>query len=163
MIGSSRGWTAAVLRDPCWDDVGVALARTKVQLCGLIAFTVDGRRVEAELPGRQGRIAYAYLAANRLRTVTREELIGTLWADGHDGGLAPLLSKLRRTVPLDGLRPVADWIDVEAAVDALHHAESSLVQDDPHGAWGPAQVAMFVFGRPFLAGEEGDWIEAERR
>jgi hypothetical protein len=45
--------------------------------------------------------------------------VEALWSDGRDGGLAPLLSKLRRLVELDGLRPVADWIDVEAAAAAV--------------------------------------------
>jgi SARP family transcriptional regulator, regulator of embCAB operon len=135
-----------------------------VQLCGRFVVELDGRRVEHELPGRQGRILFAFLVSNRLRTVTRDELPGAVWADGHDGGLAPLLSKLRRVVPLDGLRVDVDplRVDVEEAVEAVHRAESALAQDRPHEAWGPSQVAMFVCGRPFLAGESGDWIDAER-
>ncbi len=135
-----------------------------MQLCGRFVVELDGRRVEHELPGRQGRLLLGYLVSNRLRTVTRDELPGAVWADGHDGGLAPLLSKLRRVVPLDGLRVDVDplRVDVEEAVEAVHRAESALAQDRPHEAWGPSQVAMFVCGRPFLAGESSDWIDAER-
>jgi len=139
------------------------LTPTRIQLCGRFALTVDGRRVEDLLPGRQGRLLLAFLAVNRLRTVTRENAVEALWPDGHDGGLAPLLSKLRRLVDLDGLRPQADWVDVEAAAASLHRAESALAQGDPQGAWAPAQVAMFVTGRPFLAGEDAPWIDEERR
>jgi SARP family transcriptional regulator, regulator of embCAB operon len=139
------------------------LEGTRIQLCGRLAVTTGGRRVESELPGRQGRLLYGYLALNRLRPVSRSEAIEALWRDGRDGGLAPLLSKLRRIVELDGFRVVADWVDVEAAVDALHHAESALAQGDPHAAWAPAQVAMFISGRPFLAGEDAAWIDEERR
>jgi SARP family transcriptional regulator, regulator of embCAB operon len=141
------------------------LAFGKVQLCGRFVVELDGRRVEDELPGRQGRILFAYLVANRLRTVTRDELLDALWPDGRDGGLASLLSKLRRVVPLDGLRPDVDelWVDVEAATDALHHAESALALGDPHRAWGPAQVAMFIASRPFLAGESSPWIDEWQR
>jgi DNA-binding SARP family transcriptional activator len=137
----------------------------KVQLCGVLAVTVDGRRVERELPGRQGRLLFAYLVRNRLRPIDRSELLDALWPDGRDAGLAPLLSKLRRVVPLDGTRLVVDdaLVDVEAATDAIHRAESALAQDDPHGAWGPSQVALFTTSRPFLAGEEAPWIEEERR
>jgi DNA-binding SARP family transcriptional activator len=137
----------------------------KVQLCGRLVVEVDGRRVEHELPGRQGRLLLAYLVANRVRTLTREEVAGALWADGHDGGLAPLLSKVRRVVPLEGLRvDVAPLrVDVEEAVAAVHRAESALAQGQPHDAWGPSQVAMFVCGRPFLPGESGEWIDEERR
>lgn len=135
-----------------------------MQLCGRFVVELEGRRVEHELPGRQGRVLLAYLVSNRLRTITRDELPGAVWADGHDGGLAPLLSKLRRVVPLDGLRIDVEplRVDVEEAIEAVHRAESALSQDRPHEAWGPSQVAMFVCGRPFLAGESGDWIDVER-
>ena len=137
----------------------------KVQLCGRFVVELDGRRVEQELPGRQGRLLLAYLVSNRARTVTRDELLGALWPDGHDGGLAPLLSKLRRVVALDGFRidVVPLRVDVEEAVEAVHRAESALAQERPQAAWGPSQVAMFVCGRPFLAGESGEWIDEERR
>ena len=139
------------------------LAETRVQLCGAFAVSVDGRRVEERLPGRQGRLLLAFLAVNRLRTITRDELLEALWPDGRDAGLAPLLSKLRKVVPLEGMRPVATWVDVEAAADALHRAESALAQGDAHRAWGPAQVALFVSGRLLLPGESADWIDDERR
>jgi len=137
----------------------------KVQLCGRLVVELDGRRVEHELPGRQGRLLLAYLVANRVRTLTRDDVVGALWADGHDGGLAPLLSKVRRVVPLDGLRVdvAALRVDVEEAVAAVHRAESALAQGQAHDAWGPSQVAMFVCGRPFLSGESGEWTEDERR
>ncbi len=141
------------------------MADVKIQLCGRLAITVDGDRVEAQLPGRQGRLLFGYLALNRLRSVDRAELVEALWPDGHDGGLAPLLSKLRRVVPLDGTRLALEgaWVDIEAASDALHRAESALAQDDARRAWAPSQVAMFTSGRIFLAGEEADWIDDERR
>jgi DNA-binding SARP family transcriptional activator len=153
---------AAVVRGRHWGYLGAGLAPTRIQLCGRFALTIDSRRVEDQLPGRQGRLLLAFLAANRLRTVTRNEATAALWPDGHDGGLAPLLSKLRRIVELDGLRPAAEWIDVEAAATSLHRAESALAQGDPHGAWAPAQVAMFVTGRIFMPGEGVPWIESER-
>jgi pentatricopeptide repeat protein len=139
------------------------LEETRIQLCGRLAVTVDGRRVEGELPGRQGRLLCAFLALNRLRPLTRGEVVDALWPDSRDGGLAPLLSKLRRIVELDGLRVVAGWVDVEAAADSLHRAESALAQGDPHAAWAPSQVAMFITGRPFLSGENVAWVEEERR
>ena len=147
-----------------WVYVGAGLERVKVQLCGRFVLERAGRRVEQELPGRQGRLVAAYLVSRRDRAVSREELLEALWADGRDAGLAPLLSKVRRVLPLDGLRPTDElWVDVEAATAALHHAESALALDHPHDAWGPSQVAMFVCDRTFLAGEDGPWIEEERR
>jgi DNA-binding SARP family transcriptional activator len=123
----------------------------------------DGQRIEGGLPGRQGRLLFGYLALNRLRQIERSELVDALWPDGRDGGLAPLLSKLRRVVPLNGLRLADAWIDVEAAGDALHRAESALAQGEPHRAWAPSQVALFTSGRTFLVGENAPWIEEERR
>jgi len=134
-----------------------------VQLCGRLVVSIDGRRVEGELPGRQGRLLFAFLALNRLRPLTRADVLEAMWPGGRDGGLSPLLSKLRRVVELDGLRVVAGWVDVEAATEALHRAESSLAQGDPHRAWAPSQVAMFISGRPFMAGESCEWVDDERR
>jgi DNA-binding SARP family transcriptional activator len=141
------------------------LVRAKAQLCGQFVLEVDGRRVDADLPGRQGRLLVAYLVANRLRTLTRDELVESLWPTGQDGGLAPLLSKVRRVVPLEGTRLGFDdlWVDVEAAEDALHRAESALALDEPKRAWGPSQVAMFIAGRPVLPGHDAAWIDELRR
>jgi DNA-binding SARP family transcriptional activator len=142
------------------------LARTKVQLCGKLFVELDGERVDGRLPGRQGRLLFAFLAANRNRTLTRHELLDALWDDGRDGGLAPLLSKLRHVVPLDDFRltlPHDAWVDIEAAEDAVHRAESAITQGDFHRAWGPSQVAMFIAGRTFLPGEEAAWIDEVRR
>jgi SARP family transcriptional regulator, regulator of embCAB operon len=142
------------------------LAQSKVQLCGRLVVELEGRRVEELLPGRQGRMLFAFLAVNRNRTVTREELVGALWSDGHDGGLAPLLSKLRRIAPVEGVNlrlPEGAWVDVEAATDAAHRAESAVAQGDFQRAWGAAQVAMFVSRRPFLAGHDAEWIQELRR
>jgi len=136
-----------------------------VQLCGRFVVELAGRRVEGDLPGRQGRLLFAYLVTSRDRALTREEVVEALWPDGRDGGLAPLLSKVRRVVPLDGLRPELPgaWVDVEAAVASVHRAESALALGHAHDAWGPSQVAMFVTGRPFLPGDDLPWIDETRR
>lgn len=166
LAGDLLGHVRSFVRRGGWDYVGDALAATRIQLCGKLAVELDGERVEERLPGRQGRILFAFLVANRNRTLTRDEFLEILWPDGRDGGLAPLLSKLRRVIVLDGFRvvlPPDARIDVEAAVDAVHRAESALAQGDPRRAWGPAQVAMFVAARPFLPGEDSPWIDELRR
>jgi len=69
-------------------------------------------------------------------------------------------------VPLADLRlllPATAWVDVEAAADGVHRAESAIAQGDFHRAWGPSQVAMFISGRVFLPGEESTWIDEWRR
>jgi DNA-binding SARP family transcriptional activator len=146
------------------------LVTSRIQLCGRLVVRIDGTRIEEALPGRQGRLAFAYLAANRRRTVTRDELEDALWggAAGSDR-LSPLLSKLRQVVPLEGrgevrlALPADAWIDLEAAAEGLHRAESAAAQDDFTAAWGPARVAQHVATRVFLPNDEAPWIDAERR
>jgi SARP family transcriptional regulator, regulator of embCAB operon len=141
------------------------LARVKIQLCGQLAVVVDGERVEQRLPGRQGRLLFAFLTLNRRRSPARSEVLDALWPDGRDGGLAPLLSKLRRVAPVTGMHlalPPETWVDVEAAADAVHRAESALAQREFARAWAPAQVALFTAARPLLPGEEAPWLDVER-
>jgi DNA-binding SARP family transcriptional activator len=141
------------------------LALSKVQLCGKLVVAIDGERIEDRLPGRQGRMLFAFLTVNRARRLTRDELVDALWPEGRDGGLAPLLSKLRRVAPLEDLElrlPADTEIDVETAVETVHRAESAVAQGDFHRAWGPAQVAMFVSRRVFLGGHVAHWIDEIR-
>ena len=78
-----------------------------IELCGQLSVSVDGRRRESDLPGRQGRLALAHLALNRSRAVPRERLIAALWGDdapaGHAQALNVVLSKLRRALGPDVL------------------------------------------------------------
>jgi DNA-binding SARP family transcriptional activator len=50
------------------------------------------------------------------------------------------------------------WIDLEAAVEAIHRAESAVAQHAWTRAWGPVLVALFVAERGFLPGEDAPWI-----
>jgi DNA-binding SARP family transcriptional activator len=146
------------------------LAETRIQLCGRLVARIDGRRVEDDLPGRQGRLAFAYLTTHRNRTVTREELVEALWREpSASDRLSPLLSKLRAVVPLDGRGdvrldlPADAWIDLEAASAGIHRAESAAARADWSGVWGPGRVAQHVASRAFLPGEDAPWIEEQRR
>ena len=74
----------------------------RIQLCGRLVVRIGGRRIEQELPGRQGRLAFAYVAANRVRPVTqscagRRALAGRA-ATNVDASLSALVSKLRRAL-----------------------------------------------------------------
>lgn len=145
----------------------------RIHLCGRLRAEVDGRQVESELPGRQGRLLFAYLVLNRRRPVRRDELVGALWDAeppvARDAALSALLSKLRRLVPLEGrselraILPEGAWIDVEAAGEALHRAEGAIARGDSTGAWGPARVAQHIAARELLQGEEALWLAEHRR
>lgn len=146
------------------------MAETRIQLCGRLVARLEGTRVERELPGPQGRLAFAFLAVNRHRPVTREELAGALWEEpGVSDRLSPLLSKLRTVLPVEGrgeLRlalPADAWVDVEAAAEGLHRAESAVAQGDFAGAWSPGRVAQHVASREFLPGEDAAWVQEQRR
>jgi DNA-binding SARP family transcriptional activator len=148
----------------------------RIQLCGRLVVELEDRRLEDDLPARQGRLLFAYLTANRDRPCGRAELIEAVWP--HDlparpeTALSALLSKLRRVLGpelVDGrssiqLRlPAGAWIDLEAAGEAIHRAESAVAREDWTGAWGPGQVAQYVAKRGFLPGEDAPWIDEIRQ
>ena len=140
----------------------------------------DGERLvdERALPGRQGRLVVAFLVAERARQVPRDELADLLWPSGlprsWETALSALLSKARTalgsSVDLETafgchrlVLPPGTWVDIEAAVASLDRAEGAWRAGDLDGAWSGATVASAVARRPFLAGEEGEWVEARRR
>ena len=104
-----------------------------IRLCGRMTVEIAGR--EVALRGRQARLVVAYLAWNRRRPVSRDELIELLWpADAPaspDDVLTALLSKLRAALGpgvLEGRRELAlapAWLDVEAAHADLERAEAA--------------------------------------
>ena len=146
----------------------------RIQICGPLAVECDGQRLDAMLPGRQGRLLFTYLVVNRHRQIPRDELAEALWREPDpaavDTRLNPLLSKLRRVFgagAVDGRSTIrlclADaWVDLEAAAEAIHRAESSIAQQGWARAWGPALTALFVAERGFLPGEDAPWIDEIR-
>ncbi len=154
----------------------LAASKTSIQLCGPLVVELNGERVEARLPGRQGRLLFGYLAGHRERSVRRGELAEVIWPEKRptdsEGALSPLISKLRRTLGetiLQGrseLRltlPPSARIDIELASARLHDAESAIAQGRYVDAWLPARVAWSVCDRDFMAGYDADWIEEKRR
>ena len=146
----------------------------RIQICGALAIERGGQRLDALLPGRQGRLLFTYLVVNRHRQTPRDELAGALWREldpaAIDTRLNPLLSKLRRVFGAGTVEarsairlclPDA-WVDLEAAAEAIHRAESSVAQQDWARAWGPALTALFVAERGFLPGEDAPWAEEIR-
>jgi DNA-binding SARP family transcriptional activator len=167
----------SVLRPAYCQDVGVTLSSgdpVRIQICGPLAIERDGQRLETGLPGRQGRMLFTYLVVNRHRQVPRDELAEALWREPDpaavDNRLNPLLSKLRRVFGPDTVSgrstlrlclPDA-WVDLEAAVEAIHRAESAVALGDWVRAWGPVLTALFVSERDFLPGEDAPWIDEVR-
>jgi DNA-binding SARP family transcriptional activator len=155
----------------------------RVHLAGRISIEADAQLIGPDrFPGQQGRVAFAYLVIERGRPVTLEELAETLWPGSlppaWESALRAIVSKLRSVIAnpegrggstLTSARgsyelrlPAHTWVDVEAAAEAIHDAEAALRKGDPRLAYGPSAVAHHIARRPFLAGEQGPWIEAQR-
>jgi SARP family transcriptional regulator, regulator of embCAB operon len=145
----------------------------RVQLCGRACVEIDGERRESRLPGPQGRRLFAYLVIRRFDALSRPDLVAALWGEhlpaSPEPALNALLSRLRAAlapVALDGLRlilPQTAWVDLEAARDAIHRAESAVAQHLWGRAWSASQITLFTARRGFLPGEDLPWIAEIRR
>jgi SARP family transcriptional regulator, regulator of embCAB operon len=150
--------------------------KARIQLCGRFVADIDGSRVEDALPGRKGRILFAYLVLKRGRPLPRDELLVAGWGEDFPvearSALSVVLSKLRHGLGADRLRgrteielllPQATFVDAEAALEGAHRAESCIAEGRWAPAWGPAGIAYHVATRPFLTGLEAPWIDEWRR
>ncbi|MFA9446932.1 BTAD domain-containing putative transcriptional regulator [Egicoccus sp. AB-alg6-2] len=142
--------------------------------------TVEGRRRldEADLPGRQGRLALVYLVANRHRPVSVDELAAALWGDdlppSWQASLRALVSKLRANLEYAGAGRLtrsggcyqallgSAWVDLEESANAVDRAEGARRRGDLAAAWGDATVGASITRRPLLAGEDLPWIATLR-
>jgi DNA-binding SARP family transcriptional activator len=156
-----------------------AMAQTggaRIQLCGRLVVRLGGRRVEDALPGANGRLLFAYLVLNRLRRMDRDELLTAVYGEeappDHHPRLSVLLSKLRRVVgpellpgrsEIELVLPRDAFVDVEAAFEALHRAQSHVANGEWAEAWGPSGVAYHVASRPLLQGHDCLWLDEWRR
>lgn len=137
---------------------------------------------ESQLPGNQGRVAFAALVLER-RAIGRDQLAEMVW-DEHPpaqwgGALSAVVSKVRTLVSSIGLDgravvsssggtyrldlPPTSWVDAEDALRRLDRAEGALRHDDAGAAVADATVASSILRRPFLPGVDGLWVESIRR
>src|SRR3954471_74092 len=151
--------------------------RTRIELCGRLLVEIDGEGLHAALPGRQGRLLFAYLVLNRDRPVRRDELVDALWSEnGHPDSaealLRPPLSRLRKALGpgrLEGRTELAlvlpddAWIDWEVAHAALARTREALGAGDHAAAWQAAGEAAEIASAGLLPGLEADWIDERRR
>jgi DNA-binding SARP family transcriptional activator len=156
----------------------------RIYLTGQVSLECGDRLVtEGALPGRQGRLAFVFLVANRSRPVGRDELVDVIWPEQPppevDAALSSILSKLRAVLKrLDCSAPEASidagsgsisirlppqtWVDIEDAASAIDEAEGALRTGDTARAWGFANVVISIAGRPFIQDHEAAWIQAFR-
>ena len=147
----------------------------RVALCGPLRVELGGRRVEDQLPGRQGRLVLAYLVVHRGRPVSRDELVELVWPDNApaapETSLRPLLTRLRRAIGEERLVGRAQlslelgpeaWVDTEVAERAAGRAEAALEGGQALEALRIAQEALDVLERPFLPDLLVPWAEQRR-
>ena len=159
-----------------WKNSALSGSRPRVQLCGRFVVELDGRRIDSELPSRQGRLLFAYLALNRERTVTRDQLVDALWPyampTAAPAALTVLVSKLRAALGAQMLSgrselrlnlPADARLDVEDALEAVHEAQSAVVLADWKRAWGPALRAQLIAGRRLLPEHDTPWLDQWRQ
>lgn len=147
-----------------------------VTLCGRLTVTWGGDELGESLPGRQGRLLFAYLTLNRGRPVRRDELVEALWADeglpsGGEALLAPPLSRLRKALGpgrLDGRSELAltlgehAWIDWEAAHAGIDRSRSLTDEGQFEEAFVESSEAERILSGGLLPGLEARWIDEYR-
>jgi DNA-binding SARP family transcriptional activator len=158
----------------------------RVYLTGRISIEQGSELItERDLAGRQGRLAFTFLATEHHHAVSRDQLVCAVWGDDPpretDAALNAIVSKLRtsfkragpgtssgllgieaRSSAVQMILPPETWIDTEAAANATDKAEGALRTGRPLSAWGDANVGVSITRRPFLVDEEAPWIEAKR-
>ena len=156
----------------------------EISLAGRVSIGSDGVLIEEErLPGRQGRLVFAYLVSEHGRPVTRDELAEAIWGATPparwEKALGVIASKLRVLLGecgLDGAKvltsafgcyrlelPQGSSVDVLAAARAADDAETALARGLTEQAKAAAREAVAVVRLPFLPGEDGAWVEQKRR
>jgi DNA-binding SARP family transcriptional activator len=152
----------------------------RVRLLGRLGIEHGQRWLDGSaLPGRQGRIVFAFLALCRY-PVSRDELADLVWPDSLSAAwerdLSAVVSKVRTaldSVDLGSLLhgalgcyelqlPPTSRVDVEDAVRFVEDAESAWRVGNRDVALPAAATAANLARRPFLPAERGLWIERRR-
>jgi DNA-binding SARP family transcriptional activator len=161
---------------------GVPRPQTRIYLAGGLALEgPDGSVPEEAFPGRQGRLCFARLAAQHGRPVAVDELANELWLGelpaAWETALRAIVSKLRTLLARSGVHdaeivavsgayrldlPADAWLDIDAAADAIHRAETAAGRGEPDSAAGWALGARAIAARPLLPGLESPWLERQR-
>ena len=175
--GPTAPWPGDAVRPLDWrGSTYDAAMGARVHLCGRLEVEWDGERLEEALPGRQGRLLFAFLALHRNRLVRRDELVEALWSEegpppGGDALLRPPLSRLRSALGPGRLEgrgelavhfPADTWIDREVVRDRLRESRASFSAGNARGSWEAAREALAIAERGLLPGLEARWLEPFR-
>ncbi len=148
----------------------------RLYLVGDVSFEHPAGAIGSDrLGGRQARLVLVRLGWEVGIPVSRDELAQLVWGDepplSWETALAAVVSNLRSTLAeVDevaithdhgGYRlsvPAGVWTDVGAARQATHEAEGALQQGRMTDVYAWTGVATAITRRPFLPGEDGEWI-----
>jgi DNA-binding SARP family transcriptional activator len=152
----------------------------RVRLLGRLGIEHGQRWLDGSaLPGRQGRIVFAYLALCH-HPVARDELADLVWPDAltvsWERDLSAVVSKVRAVLDSVDLGPLlhgalgcyelqlppTSRVDIEDAVRFVEDAESAWRVGNLDVALPAAAAAANLARRPFLPAERGPWIERLR-
>ena len=149
---------------------------TQISLCGTFKVQLDGKRVDQQLPGRGGRLAFAYLVISRDRPVSRDALAAAIWEDNAprnpDSALRTLLTRLRSVVGPETVSgrsevslalPQGATVDVEVAAHYLAAAERARAERNWELAFESGSSALPILGADLLPTLHADWVELARR
>jgi DNA-binding SARP family transcriptional activator len=141
-----------------------------------------GRFSDGDLPGNQGRIAFAALTLER-RPLARDQLADIVWGESlpaqWNGALTTIVSKLRSLITAIGLHgqevmisaggtyqlilPPDSWVDLEDALVRLDRAEGAVRHQEFLDATREGTVASSILRRSLLTGVDNTWVDGVRR
>ena len=156
----------------------------RIYLAGRVTIEANDRFVrERDFPSPQALVAFVFLAAERRRTTTAEQLAEAVWSDrarpsAWDSALSALLSRTRaliqrglETSAIDITRrfgrvqlelPADAWVDLEAAASAIDEADGHVRAGRLQPAWAAANVAACITRDALLPDRDAPWLEGLR-
>jgi DNA-binding SARP family transcriptional activator len=156
--------------------MGMTAQAARITLCGGLTVEIAGRRVEAALPGRKGRLLFAQLVVERGRPVARDALIDAIWEEhapvDPDAAFSTLLTRLRSALGAATIQGRGEltlvlgedaWVDWEVAQERVNAAEQRLGANDNAAALEAALSGLQIAGQTLLPELRTSWIEARRR
>ncbi len=156
----------------------------RISLNGRMSIEVDDVVVdEQRLGGARARLAFAVLVLERPRAVDRHQLAEVLWPDAlpasWEAALRVVVSRVRAFLAAAGLPatelltnslgcyrltlPEGVVVDLEEAAAAVEAAEAFLAAGSHDRAVAEAAKVRAITAGSFIAGAEGQWLDAARR